>query len=74
MGDICFCCNGIFKRKREIPLAPGNGTWLDVIMKRGKFEIFLLSALGRDTTLQFKITANQSHTIQLPCTAQKIKG
>ena len=50
-------------------------TALDLMfMKRGKFKIFLFSVRGRDITLRFKITANQCHTIKLPCTAQKIKG
>ena len=50
-------------------------TALDLMfMERGKFKIFLFSARGRDITLRFKITANQCHTIKLPCTAQKIKG
>ena len=33
-GDICFCFKDIFKREREIPLAPGHGTWLDVYEER----------------------------------------
>lgn len=37
-----------------------------------KFSFF--SALGGDLTAWFKIMANQSHTIKLPCTVQKIKG